>query len=91
MYLIFSQKRTGPDGIIAWWRNGGAGYTTDMNEAGRFSQDKAKEIISQSHGASFAIKQDDVRKLKTRTIVDTSDGENLKQLMSLGAFGNFTK
>ncbi len=37
-YLIWSFKRS------AWWRPGGAGYTRDVWQAGKFNEAQAKDI-----------------------------------------------
>ena len=39
---IWSNERGG------WWKPGGYGYTTDIGQAGTFTQEKAVEIIRQS-------------------------------------------
>lgn len=69
-YLVWSHEHNG------WWRAGGAGYTRNPHEAGRYSRDKALRICANAafgsdymrggvaHGGSFnelPVRVEDVR------------------------------
>lgn len=42
MYLIWSNQQR------AWWRAGRVGYTQYIEEAGRYTQEQAREIVADS-------------------------------------------
>lgn len=46
MYVIWSYEHNG------WWKPGEWGYTHDLREAGRYPEERAKQVISgaNSHG-----------------------------------------
>lgn len=41
-YLIWDDR--GSRDIVLWWRTGGAGYTSNLSEAGEFSEEEARRI-----------------------------------------------
>ena len=45
-YLILSLKHTPWKGRLVWWRPDDSGYTTNLLEAGRYAEEKVKEIES---------------------------------------------
>ena len=46
MYYL-QDKRTYVGNCVMWWRSGGAGYTTDLTEAGIFTRKEAFEKMRQ--------------------------------------------
>lgn len=89
-YLIYSKNRSA-DGFVAWWNPGGAGYTTNINAAGRFTQEESDKIQRESRGNCVAIAEDRLGLLAQRLIVDLGDGNNHVLIESLAAkFGGLT-
>ena len=82
-YLIMSRKHT--NGIAIWWRPGAAGYTNNLDTAGRYSKEDAESYCLPSHGDDFAVEELQAYKLATRVIVDMGDGANNALLMSPNA------
>ena len=42
MYLIWSNEHGG------WWRPAEIGYTTELGEAGRYTEERADDIVSEA-------------------------------------------
>lgn len=79
-YLLLSKHRT--HGIALWWRPGGCGYTTDINEAGRFDKEEAERIAKDSHGDDVPVPVEAIgNTITTRTIVDIGDANNHGEIM----------
>ena len=80
-YLILSKHRT--TGIALWWRGGALGYTTDVNDAGRFDEAEAKRIAKDSHQDDVAVPVSVIGDtVTTRTVVDVGDASNHARLMA---------
>ena len=84
-YLIFSKPRT--TGVAMWWRPNAAGYTTNLDDAGRYSKEDAESHCAAAHHEIVAVEELAAYKLATRTIVDMGDGANYQMLMSPNAGG----
>ena len=82
-YFIMSKKWTKGDGIVAWWRPNGAGYTDDLNQAGIYDETEAMKISGSSHGDNVAVSMEMAQTLYTKKIVDLESGENRKKLLEL--------
>lgn len=79
-YLLLSKHRT--HGIALWWRPGGCGYTTDINEAGRFDKEEAVRIAKDSHGDDVPVPESAIGSIiTTRTVVDICDASNRGEIM----------
>ena len=90
-YYLYSKKdeKAGyNDGCILWWKPNGAGYTTNLHEAGVFTQeykDKAqrKELVfvpcHLAWGSSFVARTAWRRSLKAAAVawVDEQEGRNV--------------
>lgn len=79
-YLLFSKPQT--NGIAMWWRPNAAGYTNDLNAAGRYSKEDAESHCCGAQGFVVAVEELAAYRLATRTIVDMGDGANYAMLMS---------
>lgn len=74
-YLIFSKKHS--KGIAMWWGHNAAGYTNNLDEAGRYSKDEAEQYCAHSHGDDVPMEElVAYGKLAARRIVDMGDGAN---------------
>lgn len=80
-YLIYSKKRTNE--IAMWWLPNAAGYTNNVDEAGRYSRDDAESHCSGSHGDSISVDEMTVYcNLQARRIIDLGDGGNRMLLVA---------
>ena len=80
-FLILSKDRS--QGIATWWRPNGAGYTTDINAAGRYSAEDSLQIVSSGQGKDMRIPVSAIDCLvMTRRIVDIGDANNYSELMA---------
>lgn len=75
MYLIYCSERS-HDGMAAWWRPHNHGYTSNIDEAGRYTKVQADDIERDSVGEDFGIAEDEVMAMSLRRICDISDGTN---------------
>ena len=55
-YLLASDKNG--FGLSVWWKPDGCGYTTDLDEAGFYSEKEARETESLSRGVVIAVPVD---------------------------------
>lgn len=80
MYLIwcrFGSVPTGddrpPNEHVLWWKPSRAGYTRDVNEAGRYTEEEARSI-ERIRGLDTAVPEDDIGvKIKVRKLVEVTD------------------
>lgn len=74
-YLILCEER--PDGMCLWWRPRRRGYTTDIQQAGRYSKEEAHSIY-QIRGTDFPVPEGALgTQLMVRAVVTLEDGGNL--------------
>ena len=73
-YLIFSRKHT--TGIAMWWRPNAAGYTNNLDDAGRYSKEDAESHCSGMHGDAMPVAELEAYRLSARRIVDLGDANN---------------
>lgn len=71
-YLIFSQKHTGPD-MALFWRPGSKGYTTRLEEAGRYSEAKAEQICQPGSDSFMVPVAALASAIPVHSIISTSD------------------
>lgn len=74
MKLIYSRKHS-LDGQAQWWREDSKGYTTDINQAGKYYDDEAEEICAPSPEDSIPIELQDAQNIG-RLSAWRSDVEN---------------
>lgn len=73
-YLILCKQRV--DGLALWWRCDRKGYTTDLQQAGRYSKEEA-ESIARIRGLDFPVDEADIGvQLKVRQVVSVEDGNS---------------
>lgn len=75
MHLILNNKN--PTGTLSWWRPNSAGYTPDLQQAGRFTQETAKAICKNCHGTSIAIPETEVLALPAMHILESDQISDL--------------
>lgn len=63
---------------IYWWRHEGKGYTRDLDYAGIYSEQEAKQIAKSCGGDHIAIRRSDLRGLKFQTVLDLGFSDNFK-------------
>lgn len=81
-YVIYSPKHTKGEAI--WWGPNESGYTRDLNRAGVYTEERAKEIERLSHRDAIAIKKcDAVAKLAGQLVVDLGFSINGAQIEEL--------
>ncbi len=56
MYLLWSNKH------FIWWARDSRGYTTDIHDAGRYTEAAARQIeaASRSRGAAFTVVRNNI-------------------------------
>ena len=57
-YYIKTQGYNGD--ALLWWRPNSCGYTMDLNKAGKYSEEEAKNIVHGSHGDCQAFEVDGI-------------------------------
>jgi hypothetical protein len=82
-FLILQRERVGD--LALWWRPDRRGYTTNVDEAGRYTEEEALSIQA-IRGGDIPVPESFLRKcVKRRTVVSSEDGDNftlLKQYRS---------
>ena len=60
-----------------WWRPDAAGYTNNVDDAGRYSKEDAESLCAGAHGDDVPVDElAAYHDLKARRIVDMGDGGN---------------
>lgn len=81
LYLILYNKR-GSD-LALWWRPNSSGYTTNLNDAGRYSKGEA-ESIARIRGEDTPVCESILGNgLQIRNVINMEDGDNFKVLKRL--------
>lgn len=74
MYLIVCTRHTGAyKGLTLFWRPNSASYTTNIDEAGRYTKEKADEISESTHGDDYGIPESVVMKMRLVRGVDINE------------------
>lgn len=80
MFLIMCEQLV--DGQILWWRKESRGYTTNVDEAGLYTERQARDI-ERIRGKDFAVDEKEIGEetlipfgLRTETVVKTETGGN---------------
>jgi hypothetical protein len=55
LYLIYSAKHSAGSELAVFWRPKAAGYTTDLDQAGRYPKDEVDVICRNSHGENVPV------------------------------------
>lgn len=64
MVVLMDLERTIGSGRAFYWRSNRHGYTTDIEEAGRFSDEAAEQILADDiDGFTVAIGVDEIEKI----------------------------
>ena len=75
-YLIYSKKHT-HDGVLVWWNPNRTGYTTDVDTAGRYTEEEAKQIVAGAPQSVYMISESEIMgTFKLRRVVDLNDAVN---------------
>lgn len=81
-YLILSKSRS--QGIAMWWRPDQRGYTTDVDKAGRYSEEESASIVRGAPDKDMRVPLPFIdRVVATRRIVDIGDANNHAALSML--------
>ena len=78
-YLLLCTSRT--NGIAVWWRPRRRGYTTNVNDAGRYEVSEAKEIVADARDVVMIPAAWIGTEMQPRTIVDLGDEYNTAAVM----------
>lgn len=80
-FLILSKDRS--QDIAMWWRPNSAGYTTDIDSAGRYSAEESARIVRAGPDKDMRVPVSAIdRVVTTRRIVDIGDANNHSELMA---------
>ena len=80
-FLILNKDRS--QGAAMWWRPDRAGYTTDVDSAGRYSSEESARIVRSGSGKDIRVPVSAIgRTVTTRRIVDVGDADNHAELMA---------
>lgn len=58
--VFIIQKEGFVDNSLMWWRKGGNGYTTNINEAEEFNDDASQKIVGRANSNKIRHKKSDV-------------------------------
>lgn len=80
-FLILSKCRSNGKGVAHWWRERGRGYTTDVDQAGRYSAEESLRIVRGSPEKDMRVPVSAIgRLIETRRVVSLEDANNLEEL-----------
>lgn len=80
--LIYSRKHS-TCGDACWWRPDGKGYTTDLNQAGRYTKEKADSCCRSTHGDNVPVPESAALSLEARRTVYRRDIEAMLAMCSI--------
>jgi len=87
--LIYSRKHSNGDAY--WWRPNGSGYTSDLNQAGRYTAEEAASCCRSTHGDNVPILESVALAIEARRTLYRRDIEdilsNVPRHLSVLAFG----
>ena len=69
LYVIFTKEYVGNDRLM--WRANSKGYTSNFEEAGRYTETEALGIVNSTHG-TFAIDASEVGQHTVRVVQNTA-------------------
>lgn len=86
-FLIMSKNRS-TQGVAMWWLPNGAGYTNDIDAAGKYSAEESArivldQIVRDRHEIDIRVPVSAIGRLvTTRRVVDLGDANNHAELMA---------
>lgn len=83
-YLIFNRERS--TYAAMFWRPNRCGYTERIEDAGRYSEDEARQIVENGRGKNLMIPEANIvdGKITTYTCIDIDVDNNLAEIEQLG-------
>lgn len=76
-YYILAPDRTTPSRLL-WWRPNACGYTSSIDEAGKYSQSEIDGNPDYYNGGeAFAVPVEDVEQNATRVVLNEGYGNSL--------------
>jgi hypothetical protein len=73
--LIYSRKHS--DGDAYWWRPNGSGYTSDLNQAGRYTAEEAAACCRSTHGDNVPVPESVAMAIEARRTLYRRDIEDI--------------
>jgi hypothetical protein len=88
-YLILSKKwsRSAPREHAVWYRPEAHGYTTNIEEAGRFTKEEARAHTRSSEGVTAMVKESQAYAMAERLTIVAASEANIEKLSNPTAFG----
>lgn len=80
-FVLYSAKWS--RGVAVLWRSDSKGYTTNLEDAGNFTEEEARRIAADCQGDAIAIRRSDLANLKTRRVLDFGDSNNREDFQDI--------